>query len=71
MNRTKGFVLAAIILLGSFGIAALLVAQRPEPERREPPSQIPFVVTAPVVAGSGAIPVHGAGTVRPPASRWT
>ncbi len=65
MNRTKGFVLAAIILLGSFGIAALLVAQRPEPERREPPSQIPFVVTAPVVAGSGAIPVHGAGTVRP------
>lgn len=65
MNRTKGFVLAAIILLGSFGIAALLVAQRPEPERREPPSQIPFATTAPVLAGSGAIPVHGSGTVRP------
>ena len=65
MNRTKGFVLAAIILLGSFGIAALLVAQRPEPERREPPSQIPFATTAPVLPGSGAIPVHGSGTVRP------
>lgn len=65
MNRTKGFILAAIILLGSFGIATLLIAQRPEPERREPPSQIPFVVTAPAVAGSGPIPVHGAGTVRP------
>ena len=65
MNRTKGFVLAAIILLGSFGIAALLVAQRPEPERREPPSQIPFATTAPVLAGSGAIPVYGSGTVRP------
>ena len=65
MNRTKGYVLAAIILLGSFGIATLLIAQRPEPERREPPSRIPFVVTAPAVPGSGPIPVHGAGTVRP------
>ena len=65
MKRTKGFLLAGIILLGSFGIAALLVAQRPEPERRDPPSQIPFVVTAPAAAGSGPIPVHGAGTVRP------
>ncbi len=65
MNRTRGFILAAIILLGSFGIATLLIAQRPEPERREPPSRIPFVVTAPAVAGSGPIPVHGAGTVRP------
>ena len=65
MNRTKGFVLAGIILLGSFGIAAVLVAQRPEPERREPPSQIPFATTAPAVAGSGAIPVYGSGTVRP------
>ncbi len=65
MNRTKGAVLAAVILLGSLGIATLLIAQRPEPERREPPSQVPFVTTAPAVAGSGAIPVHGAGTVRP------
>lgn len=65
MNRTKGFLLAAVILLGSFGIATLLIAQRPEPERREPPSQIPFVTTAPAVAGSGAIPVYAAGTVRP------
>ena len=65
MNRTKGYVLAAIILLGSFGIAALLIAQRPEPERRESPLQIPFATTVPAVAGSGAIPVYGAGTVRP------
>lgn len=65
MNRTRGAVLAAAILLGSFGIATLLIAQRPEPERREPPSQIPFVVTAPAAGGSGPIPVHGAGTVRP------
>lgn len=65
MNRTRGYVLAAVILLGSFGIATLLIAQRPEPERREPPSQVPFATTAPAVAGSGAIPVYGAGTVRP------
>ena len=39
----------------------------PEPERREPPPQIPFAQTARVVAGSGAIPVYGAGTVRPSA----
>lgn len=65
MNRAKGIFLAAVILLGSFAIAALLVAQRPEPERQEPPPQIPFATTAPAVAGSGAIPVYGAGTVRP------
>ena len=65
MSRTRGFILATVLLLGSFGIATLLVAQRPEPERRDPPSQIPFVTTAPAIAGSGAIPVFGAGTVRP------
>ncbi len=65
MSRTGGSILAAAILLGSLGIAALMIAQRPEPERREPPSQVPFVTTSPAVAGSGAIPVHGAGTVRP------
>ncbi len=36
----------------------------PEPERREPPSRIPFVETVSVSAGSGAIPVRGAGIVR-------
>ena len=65
MNRITGYVLAAVILLGSVGIATLLIAQRPEPARREPPSQIPFATTAPAVAGSGAITVYGAGTVRP------
>ena len=65
MRRFKGSILAAVILLGSFGIAALLVAQRPEPERREPPSRVPFATTVPAVAGDGPIPVFGAGTVRP------
>ena len=36
-------------------------------DRREPPSRIPFVETVSVSAGSGAIPVRGAGIVRPSA----
>ncbi len=43
----------------------LLVPLEPEPDTREPPSQIPYVDTARVVAGAGPIPGHGAGTVRP------
>ncbi len=43
----------------------LLVSLAPEPDTREPPSQIPYVDTVRVVAGTGPIPVHGAGTVRP------
>lgn len=65
MNRIKGSVLAAVVLLGSVGIAALLISLRPEPERQEPPARIPFARTALAVAGSGPIPVYGAGTVRP------
>ena len=42
-----------------------MIRMRPEPPLREPPSRVPFVTTAPAVAASGAIPVYGAGTVRP------
>ena len=67
MGRSLGVVVIAAILLGSLAVASLLVSMRPEPARREPPSRIPFAVTEPVVAGAGAIPVLGAGTVRPAA----
>ena len=59
--------MATGILLGSVIVAGLLVSLRPEPALRPLPSQIPFAITAPVVAGVGAIPVFGAGTVRPSA----
>ena len=67
MTRGRGFLLAAAILIGSITLAVFLVSLAPEPERSEPPSQIPYVQTTAAVAGSGAIPVHGAGTVRPSA----
>ncbi len=65
MSRLTGFLVAAAILIGATGLAVFLVSQRPEPERIPPPSQIPFAITAPARAGEGAIPVFGAGTVRP------
>ena len=65
MSRRKGFLIAALVLAGFIALAALLVSLAPQPERREPPSRVPFVQTAAVVAGVGAIPVHGAGVVRP------
>lgn len=49
------------------GGMALLLSLAPEPESREPPSQIPFAQVGRVVAGSDAIPVYGSGTVRPSA----
>ena len=55
----------AVIIVGTVGVAALLVSLAPEPESREPPPQIPFAQTARAAAGSGAIPVFGSGTVRP------
>lgn len=65
MSRRKSFMLAAGILLGSVAIAVIMVQLRPEPPLREPPSRVPFVTTATAVPGEGAIPVYGAGTVRP------
>ncbi len=65
MSRTTGWLVAGAIVIGASGLAVFLVSQRPEPERRSPPSRIPFAITAPAQAGEGAIPVFGAGTVRP------
>ena len=65
MNRGKSLLLAAAILLVSTGVAYLMVWLKPEPEIRPLTSQAPFAITAPAVVGTGAIPVYGAGTVRP------
>ena len=65
MNRGKSLLLAAAILLISTGVAYLMVWLKPEPEIRPLTFQAPFAITAPAVVGTGAIPVYGAGTVRP------
>ena len=67
MRRIIRVLVAAGIIAGSVALAVLLVSLAPEPERIEPPSPLPFVTTALVTAGSGPIPVFGAGTVRPSA----
>ena len=67
MSRIHSFLIAGVILAASVGLAALLVFLAPEPARTEPPPQIPFAQTARITAESGAIPVFGAGTVRPSA----
>ena len=67
MRRIRSLLIAAGIIAGSVALAVFLVSLAPEPERLEPPSQLPFVTTAAVGAGSGPIPVFGAGTVRPSA----
>lgn len=67
MGRRTGYLIAVAIVVGALALATFLVSLAPEPERREPPSQIPYVETARIVAGSGSIPVYGAGTVRPSA----
>ena len=67
MSRIRSLVAAAAILVVSVGLAAILVSTAPEPARTEPPPQVPFAQTGLVAAGSGAIPVYGAGTVRPSA----
>ena len=64
MRKLTGYLVAIVILVGSGALAYYLVSLAPEPERREPPPQIPFAQTAGVVAGSEAIPVYGSGTVR-------
>ena len=65
MGRGRGFLVAAAIVVGAAALAAVLVSLAPEPESRDPPPAVPYVETAPVIAGTGAIPVFGAGTVRP------
>ena len=65
MNRGKSLLLASAILLISLSVAYLMVWLKPEPEIRPLTSRAPFAVTDPAVIGTGAIPVYGAGTVRP------
>ena len=65
MSRRKSFLVAAGIVLGAVAVAAIMIRLRPEPPVREPPSRLPFVTTSAAEPGEGAIPVHGAGTVRP------
>ena len=67
MSRVSGLVTAGAIVLVSLAIAALLISRAPEPTRTDPPPQIPFAQTGLAAAGSGPIPVYGAGTVRPTA----
>ena len=64
MRRYWSVLVAVGIVAGAALLAALLISLAPEPEQRELPSPLPFVTTATVTAGSGAIPVYGAGTVR-------
>ena len=64
MSRLSSFLIAVVIIAGSLALASFLVSRAPEPERVEPPPQIPYAQTGTVIAGSGAIPVYGAGTVR-------
>ncbi len=65
MSRRRSFLIAAGILGGAVALAVVMVALRPEPPVREPPSRAPFVTTAAATALEGAIPVYSAGTVRP------
>ena len=65
MSRRRIYLVATAILVGCIAVAVSLVVIRPEPARQPAPSRIPFVTTASVIAGEGAIPVYGSGTVRP------
>ncbi len=65
MNRGRSLLVAGAILLISLTVAYFMVWLKPEPEVRPLTSRAPFAVTAPAAIGAGAIPVYGAGTVRP------
>ena len=67
MSRISSFLVAVVIIGGSVALASFLVSRAPEPERVEPPPRIPYAQIDQVTVGSGAIPVYGAGTVRPSA----
>lgn len=65
MGRITGFLAALVIVAASVALAMFLISLAPEPESRELPPQIPFVLTGTVTSSPGAIPVFGSGTVRP------
>ncbi len=64
MGRLRSFLIGVGILAGSLAVASFMIATAPEPERREQPVTNPLAITESAVAGAGAIPVLGAGTVR-------
>ena len=65
MGRITGFLAALAIVAASVALAMFLISLAPEPESRDLPPQIPFVLTGAAASSPGAIPVYGAGTVRP------
>ncbi|MDE0659282.1 MAG: efflux RND transporter periplasmic adaptor subunit [Gammaproteobacteria bacterium] len=67
MRKRTGYLVGIVLVAGAVGVATVLVSLAPQPETHEPPSLLPYVNTAIIVAGTGPIPVRGAGTVRPSA----
>ena len=65
MSRLRSALVATGIVVGAGAVAFVMIMLRPDPPVREPPSTAPFVTTGVATAEDGAIPVHGAGTVRP------
>ncbi|MCH7856385.1 MAG: efflux RND transporter periplasmic adaptor subunit [Gemmatimonadetes bacterium] len=65
MTNRRRLLTIAGILVGASGVAGVMIMVRPDPPRRPAEPQSPIVSVETVVAGSGPIPVFGAGTVRP------
>ncbi len=67
MTNRRRLLTIAGILVGASVVAGVMIMVRPDPPRRPAEPESPIVSVETVVAGSGPIPVFGAGTVRP---RW-
>ncbi len=65
MTGLRRWLLPVGIVLFAVVVSIVMIQLRPDPPVREPDSRRPFVTTAPAEAREGAIPVYGAGTVRP------
>ncbi|MCY4170721.1 MAG: efflux RND transporter periplasmic adaptor subunit [Bacteroidetes bacterium] len=65
MSRTIGFILAGVIVVLCVVASIILVGLRPPNEPQIPPSLAPYVSTASIMIGDGAIPIYGGGTVIP------
>ncbi len=63
--KTRSLFISLGLIVGALVIAIIMVRLRPDPPQRAVQSATPFVTTLPIVPGSGPIPIHGAGTVRP------
>ena len=67
MTNRRSLLTIVGIIIGTIGVAGLMIWLRPEPPRRPAEPDSPIVSVETVVAGSGPILVFGGGTVRP---RW-